>query len=94
MNATRQELIKRINSILEDVPMEKLAEVLDSFDHLKQEWLRGETLPDGTIKGSAEAFLKGIKEHPLIFEPGELDEILAYIQEMREMDMEDDRIFT
>ncbi len=83
MSTTRQELIKRINSILEDMPVEKLAEVLDSFDHLKQEQ-REEILPDGTIRGSAEALLKGIKEHPLIFEPGELDEILAYLQELRD----------
>jgi hypothetical protein len=46
-------------------------------------------------RGSAKALLQVMEQvGPLQFAPGELEERLAEIQTMREMDMQDDRLST
>ena len=85
MSAARA-LIERITAELQDLPEETLAEVLDFVGYLRQKRQWEERSPDAPKRGSAEALLKAIDEYPLLFEPGEMEEILADIEEMREME--------
>ena len=78
-------LTERIVEAVQELPEEKMAEVLDFAAYLQSKYAarRAE-------RGSPEAILQALRETGgLQFEPGELDALLAEIEESRESDLAD-----
>lgn len=73
-------LLKKLTDRLEELPEEKLGEVLDFVDFLQT---RLETKPE---RGTPEALLAHAGSWN--FEPGELDRLLNNIQDLRDMELE------
>ena len=77
-------------NVVQDLPSDKVNEVIDFASYLRSKYW-----PDMPQRGSAKALLQVMEQvGPLQFAPGELEERLAEIQTMREMDMQDDRLST
>ncbi|HHH42264.1 MAG TPA: hypothetical protein ENK56_09720 [Chloroflexi bacterium] len=81
----KERLLDRLLETARTLPEEKLSAVVDFADYLQHQQRRRK--PE---RGSAEAILQALdRVGPLQFEPGELDQLLAEIERMREMDLED-----
>ena len=82
MRVKAAQLAERIALEVRDLPEERVQEVLDFIEFLKSKWEKERRPP----RGSPEALLEcaGIWQ----FEPGELDELLADIERMRDMELE------
>jgi hypothetical protein len=83
VGATVSPTLSRLVAELQDLPGDKLEEVLDFVGYLKAK-LAESPAEKKPRRGSAEALLEcaGIWE----FEPGELDKLLEDIERMREME--------
>lgn len=73
-------LLKELTSKLQELPEDRLQEVLDFVDFLRNRPLQL------AKRGSPEALLQHVGTWS--FEPGELDRLLADIQKMREMELD------
>ena len=83
MEPTKERLTKRLAAEIQDLPEDKLLIVLHFVEHLQD-------TADRPERGSAEAISRALdRGGPLQFEPGELDDLLADIERMREMDLEE-----
>ncbi len=81
--ADRRHALARLLEIAQELPDDKLVEVLDFVEFLHARY----AAPPQPKRGSPEAILKHVgKFH---FEPGELDRLLGEIEQMRLMDMEE-----
>lgn len=74
------QLLRDLTSKLQELPDNRLREVLDFVDFLRKRQLQQPK------SGSPEALLKHVGTWT--FSPGELDRVLADIQEMREMELD------
>lgn len=85
MPITKDELVGQLMTIVQDLPPEQIAQLSDYADYLRTRYAG--VYPE---RGTAEAILYAL-EHvgPLIFEPGELDTLLAEIDQMRNLDLEE-----
>ena len=83
MNPQRERLLEFLLGVARSMPEAQLREVTDFADFLQAK--RGSSHPD---RGSADALLRHAGS--LRFEPGEMDRILAEIDQMRTMDLERD----
>ncbi len=82
MEQTKERLLDRLVETARELPEDKLIEVVDFAGYLQSQYSRRQ--PE---RGSPEAILKHVgKFH---FEPGELDQLLAEIEQMRLMDLEE-----
>jgi len=82
MANTRSEapgLLEELTSKLQELPEDRLQEVLDFVDFLRNRPIQR------SKRGSPEALLQHVGAWS--FEPGELDRLLADIQRMREMEL-------
>lgn len=85
MNEHTSTSVKELETILAELPADKVQEVVDFASYLRH---RYHTM---SPRGSAKAILQALeKKGPLEFEAGELEALLAEIEAMREMDMRDD----
>lgn len=73
------ELLRDLTGKLQELPEDRLREVLDFVDFLRSHRIQQSN------RGSPEALLRHVGTWS--FAPGELDRLLADIQEMREMDL-------
>jgi len=73
------ELLRDLTGKLQELPEDRLREVLDFVDFLRSNRIQQSN------RGSPEALLRHVGTWS--FAPGELDRLLADIQEMREMDL-------
>ena len=73
------ELLRDLAGKLQELPEDRLREVLDFVDFLRSNRIQQSN------RGSPEALLRHVGTWS--FAPGELDRLLADIQEMREMDL-------
>jgi len=73
------ELLRDLTGKLQELPEDRLREVLDFVDFLRSHRIQQSN------RGSTEALLRHVGAWS--FAPGELDRLLADIQEMREMDL-------
>jgi len=81
----REQLTDRLVTDIQDLPTDKMFQVIDFVGYLRTKYSL-----QSPQRGSAEAILQAVEQvGSLQFEPGELDTLLADIQSMREMDMED-----
>ena len=74
------ELLRALADKLQELPENRLREVLDFVDFLRS------YQPQQSDRGSPEALLRHVGTWS--FAPGELDRLLADIQEMREMELD------
>ena len=74
------ELLRDLADKLQELPENRLREVLDFVDFLRSHQLQQSN------RGSPEALLRHVGTWS--FAPGELDRLLADIQEMREMELD------
>ena len=73
---------KELEAILADLPLEKVQELLDFADYLRQRYA------PPPQRGSAAAILTTLEEGgPAHFEEGELEQLLEEIESLRLMDM-------
>lgn len=83
MEPTREQLTDRLVAAIQDLPEDKIIAALHFVEHLQGTTVRPE-------RGSAEAISQALdRVGPLQFDPGELDDLLADIERMREMDLEE-----
>jgi hypothetical protein len=83
---TKEELTNHLLAAIQDLPKDKVLTVLHFVGYLQS--ISGQ-LPSPE-RGSAEAISKALDQAgPLRFDPGELDALLADIEHMREMDLEE-----
>lgn len=76
--------VEELETILAELPADKVQEVVDFASYLRQRYTS--TLQ----RGSAGAILQALeKTGPLEFEEGELNALLHEIEAMRQMDLED-----
>ncbi|MDQ4078439.1 MAG: DUF2281 domain-containing protein [Chloroflexota bacterium] len=76
--------VQELETILADLPADKVQEVVDFASYLRH---RYSAIPQ---RGSATAILHALEKlGPLEFEEGELDALLDEIEAMRQMDMRD-----
>lgn len=82
MEQTREQLTAHLVAAIQELPADKLVAALDFIGFLNSKY--GQTLP---TRGSADAIVH-VLEHvgPLQFERGELDMLLADIEDMRTHD--------
>jgi len=73
------EFLRDLTGKLQELPEDRLREVLDFVDFLRSHRIQQSN------RGSPEALLQHVGTWS--FAPGELDRLLADIQEMREMDL-------
>ncbi len=83
MNRQRQKLLEILLATVRAMPEAELREVADFADFLQAK--HGSSRPE---RGSADGLLRHAGS--LRFEPGEMDQILADVAEMRHMDLERD----
>ena len=75
---------KELETIISELPIDKIQEVLDFAHYLR---LRYVSKPE---RGSAKAILETLEDvGSLQFEKGELDSLLIDIETMRQMDLQD-----
>ncbi len=85
MANTTPQLMQELTLILQELPTDKARELVD-FAHFLQA-RHGLRAP----RGSAAAILYGLQAYgPLQFEAGELDGLLAELEALRALDMNDD----
>lgn len=73
---------KELETIISELPVDKVQEVLDFARYLRLRYA------DKPQRGSATAILETLEEvGPLHFEEGELDSLLVDIEAMRQMDV-------
>ena len=83
MEQTKEQLTDRLIAAVRELPIEKVATILDFADYLQSQYSR--QIPE---RGSPEAVLQLLEQvGPLQFEPGELDSLLTDIERMRETDL-------
>jgi hypothetical protein len=82
MEQTKERLLDQLVETARELPKDKLLEILDFAGYLQSRY--GQRRPE---RGSPEAILKHAGKFQ--FEPGELDQLLAEIEQMRLMDMEE-----
>lgn len=80
---TKQRLLDQLVETARELPEDRLLEVLDFAGYLQSRYSRRR--PE---RGSPEAILQALERiGPLQFEPGELDQLLEEIEQMRLMDL-------
>jgi hypothetical protein len=82
MEETKERLLNQLVAVVRELPEDKLLEVYDFAGYLQSKYSNQQ--PE---RGSAEAILPHAGK--LHFEPGELDQLLAEIEQMRLMDLEE-----
>lgn len=83
MTPTRERLLDKLVETARSLPEDKLLGVIDFAGYLQSEYSRRR--PE---RGSPEAILQALERiGPLQFEPGELDQLLAEIEQIRLMDL-------
>jgi hypothetical protein len=84
MEQPRQDLTGRLLRAVQDVPDDKIGEAIDFVEYLQSKY--GQRQPP---RGSAEAILQGLRETGgLQFEPGELESLLAQIEQDRDSELD------
>jgi hypothetical protein len=84
LSAPKQELVEHLKSIAQALPREQIVALVDFA-----EYLHTKHLAEQPRRGSIDAFLEFLdRAGPLQFEPGELDRILAEIEQARDLDLE------
>ena len=82
MQITKEQLTKRLIATVQDLPIDHVQSVLDFADYLHTKF--GQHQP---VRGSAEAVIQAIQQAgPLMFETGELDQILVDIDRLHNLD--------
>lgn len=82
MRRPKDRLMETLLENVRDLPEHEVAKVLAFAEHLREE-----SSEDAPELGSARAISHALDEDgPLEFEPGELDTLLADIENMRDMD--------
>jgi len=81
MEAVREQLVNQLVEAVEELPTEKVYEVIDFVGYLQNKYNQQKP-----ARGSAEALLDALDKHALVFDPGELDALLADIDRMRDLD--------
>lgn len=85
MPQTKSKSVQELESILAELPSEKVQEVVDFASYLRHRY------GPSPQRGSASAILQALEETgPLQFEEGELDSLLSEIETMRQLDLVDD----
>ncbi len=85
MEQTKQRLFDQLVEAVQPLSDDKILTVIDFAGYLQSEYNKRQT-----ARGSAEAILQALERvGPLQFEPGELDQLLDEIDQMRLMDMEE-----
>ena len=85
MQQTKTDLLDQLVTAAQELPEEKLLEVCDFVGYMRDKY---GTQP--LERGSAEAILQALERFgPLQFEPGELDALLAEVEDMRALDVEE-----
>lgn len=85
MERRKNDLAHRLLMAVQDLPEDKVAEILDFTEYLHGKY--AERRPE---RGSPEAILHDLAENgPLQFEPGELDALLDDIEQARDSDLEE-----
>lgn len=80
MTQTTATQTKELEDILADLPQDKVQELMDFADYLRQKYT------SNPKRGSAEAILKALEEvGPLQFEEGEFEMLMQDIEDMRNM---------
>lgn len=82
MEQTKERLLDRLAETARELPEDKLIEVVDFAGYLRSQYSQRQ--PE---RGSPEAILRHAGRFH--FEPGELDQLLAEIEQMRLMDLEE-----
>lgn len=88
MTQARTQLLKRLVQTAEGLPDDKLSEIVDFAEFL--DWKQDGVQKQEPERGSPAAILRALDRGGLQFEPGELDELLADIEQSRLKDLEDD----
>lgn len=83
MQLTHDGLVAQLTRTAQTLPAEKLQETLDFMEFLQQ---RAAPPPSAAPRGSAQALMRYLGAWQ--FAPGELERILADLDDMREMEME------
>lgn len=82
---TKDRLLDKLVEAAQPLPEDKILVALDFVGYLQSKY--STRRPE---RGSAEAILEALERvGPLQFEPGELDQLLAEIEQMRLMDFEE-----
>jgi hypothetical protein len=82
----KQQIEPRLAAAVQDLPPEKLLQVIDFAGYLRSKYA-----PDAPQRGSSEAILQALEQvGPLEFAPEELDTLLAEIQTMRDMETDNE----
>ena len=85
MVQSKSQLTERLLAAVQELPEDKVAEVLDFAGYLQSK-----VGPRRPPRGSAEAFFQALEEvGPLQFDPGELEAILEDIERSRDSDLEE-----
>jgi hypothetical protein len=85
MNQTKEHLLNQLVTVVQELPEDKLFEVLDFAAYLQNKYTTQH--PE---QGSAVAILQALERvGPLQFDPGELESLLADIERLRLMDLEE-----
>lgn len=82
MEQPKKRLVEALVQKVRDLPEEEVAKVVAFADRLQNE-----SAESGAERGSARAIYRAIDHSgPLRFEPGELEALLADVEEMRDLD--------
>ena len=85
MVQSKSQLTERLLATVQELPEDKVAEVLDFAGYLQSK-----IGPNRPPRGSAEAILQALEEvGPLQFDPGELEALLEDIERSRDSDLDD-----
>jgi len=85
MEQTKQRLFDQLVEVVQPLSDDKILTVIDFAGYLQSEYSKRRP-----ARGSAEAILQALERvGPLQFEPGELDQLLDEIEQMRLMDLEE-----
>ncbi len=86
MVQSKSQLTERLLATVQELPEDKIAEVLDFAGYLQSK-----VGPSRPPRGSAEAILQALEEvGPLQFDPSELEELLGDIERSRDSDLGED----
>ena len=85
MVQSKSQLTERLLATVQELPEDKVAEVLDFAGYL-----RSKVEPSCPPRGSAEAILQELEANgPLLFDPGELEVLLEDIEQSRDSDLDE-----
>lgn len=85
MTQPKSKSVQELETILAELPSEKVQEVVDFASYLRHRYA------PSSRRGSPYAILRALEETgPLQFEEGELDSLLSEIEMMRQLDLEED----